>query len=136
MDSYIYQKMDKTIRSNVLSEEFWRMLDLVVKILEPIVAALKSFKSDTSTLSTVYSCFNKLMKQISEISWDFSNNIQQLIQKRWEYSYNPIIMAAYMLDPRFIEESKNAGTEATGYAEFTKFTDKRFGQEKSIELLN
>jgi hypothetical protein len=110
------------------------MLDLVVKILEPIVAALKSFESDTSTLSTVYSCFNKLMKQISEISWDFSNNIQQLIQKRWEYSYNPIMMAAYMLDPRFIEESKNAGMEATGYAEFTKFTDKRFGQEKSVEL--
>ena len=32
MDSYIRQKMDKIIRSNVLSEEFWRMLDLVVKI--------------------------------------------------------------------------------------------------------
>ena len=68
MDSYIRQKMDKTIRSNVLSEEFWRMLDLVVKILEPIVAALKLFESDISTLSTVYSCFNKLIKQISKIS--------------------------------------------------------------------
>ena len=68
MDSYICQKMDKTIRSNVLSEEFWRMLNLVVKILELIVAALKSFESDTSILLTVYLCFNKLMKQIGEIS--------------------------------------------------------------------
>ena len=37
------------------------------------------------------------------------------------------MMAAYMLDPWFIEESKNAGIEATDYAEFTKFTNKRFG---------
>ena len=60
--------MDKTIRSNMLSEEFWRMLNLIVKILEPIVATLKSFESDTSTLSTVYLCFNKLIKQIRKIS--------------------------------------------------------------------
>ena len=53
--------MDKTVRSNMLSEEFWERLDLVVKILEPMVIILKLFESDTSTLSTVFSYFNKLI---------------------------------------------------------------------------
>ena len=44
------------------------------------------------------------------------------------------MMAAYMLDSWCIQESKNEGIEATGYAKFIKFTDKRFGQEKSVEL--
>jgi Protein of unknown function (DUF 659)/hAT family C-terminal dimerisation region len=132
MDSHIRQKMDQTMRNNILSEEFWKMLDLMIKILEPMVVALKLFESDTSTLSTIYSHFNRLIKQINEISWSFSGNIQQLIQNRWEYSYHPIMMAAYMLDPRFLEESKDI--EATGYNEFTAFTNKRYNQEKSVEL--
>ncbi len=134
MDPQIRQKMDKTVRSNMLSEEFWRRLDLIVKILELMVVALTSFESDTSILSTVFSYFNKLIQQVGEISWDFTDNIQQLIQKRWEYSYHPIMMATYMLDPCFLEESRNKNIEATGYTEFTKFTDKSFDQEKSAKL--
>ena len=132
MDPGIRQKIDGRVRNYVLSEEFWEMLDLVAKILEPMVVVLKLFESDTSTLSTVYSHFKKLMKQISEISCNF--NIQQLVQKRWEYSYHPIMMAAYMLDPHFLEESKNENVEATGYNEFTAFVNKRFCQEESVNL--
>ncbi|CAB4391507.1 unnamed protein product [Rhizophagus irregularis] len=108
------------------------MLDTIIKFLEPMVIALKLFESDTSTLSTVYFHFKKLMHRVSEISCNFSNNIQQLVQKRWDYTYHPVMMAAYMLDPCFLEESKNTDIEATGYREFTEFTSKRFGQEESV----
>ncbi len=74
--------MDKIVRSNMLSEEFWRRLDLIIKILESMVVALISFESDTSIFLTVFSYFNKLIQQVSEISWDFTDNIQQFIQKR------------------------------------------------------
>ena len=134
MDAEIRRKMDSTVRNYVLSEQFWEMLDLITKFLEPMVVALKLFESDTSTLSTVYLHFKKIMNQVSEISCDFSNNIQQLVQKRWEYLYHPIMMAAYMLDPRFLEESRNTDIEATGYTEFTVFTSKKFGQEESVNL--
>ncbi len=118
--------MDKTVRNNILSEEFQKRLDLIVKILELIVVALTSFESDTSTLSTVFSYFNKLKQQVGEISWNFTDNIQQLIQKRWEYSYHSIMIATYILDPYFLEENRNKNIEATGYTEFTTFTDKNF----------
>ncbi len=39
-----------------------------------------------------------------------------------------------MLDPHFLEESRNKNIEATGYTEFTTFTDKSFDQEKSAKL--
>ena len=43
-------------------------------------------------------------------------------------------MTAYMLDPQFLEESKNNGIESTGYAEFTTFINKKFNQEEAVEL--
>ena len=51
------------------------MIELIIKILEPIVAALKSFESDTSTLSTVYSYYSKLIELFGEFLWNFSINI-------------------------------------------------------------
>lgn len=134
MDSDIRKKMDSTVRNFVLSEDFWEMLDTIIKFLEPMVVALKLFESDASTLSTVYFQFKRLMNQVSEFSCNFSNNIQQLVQKRWEYSYHPAMMAAYMLDPCFLEESRNTNMEAMGYTEFTVFTNKRFGQEESVNM--
>ena len=122
------------MRNNILSDEFWQMIELIVKILEPIVAALKSFESDTSTLSTVYSYYSKLIELLGEFSWNFSTNIQQLVEKRWEYTYHPIMMVAYMLDPCFLEKSQNTDLEANGYSVFTTFTNSWFNQEKSVNL--
>ncbi|GBC05804.1 hypothetical protein RclHR1_06430005 [Rhizophagus clarus] len=103
-------------------------------LMDPKIRQKINRESDTSTLSTVYSHFNKLINKISELSCEFSEYIQQLIHKRWEYSYHPVMMAAYMLDPRFLEESEDADIEAIGYAEFTEFTNRRFGQEESVKL--
>src|SRR6266542_157360 len=44
------------------------------------------------------------------------------------------MMATYILDPRFLEESRNKNIEVIGYTEFTTFTDKSFDQEKSAKL--
>ncbi|CAB4425641.1 unnamed protein product [Rhizophagus irregularis] len=111
MDSDIRKKMDSAVRNFVLSEDFWEMLDTITKFLEPMVMALKLFELDTSTFSTVY--FKKLMNQ---------------------YSYHPVMMAAYMLNPCFLEESRNTDIEAIGYNEFTVFTNKRFGQEEFVNM--
>jgi hypothetical protein len=118
MDPDIRKKINNTVRNFVLSEDFWDMLNIIIKFLEPMVATLKLFESDKSTLSTVYFHFKKLMHRVSEISCNFSNNTQQLVQKWWEYTYHPVMIAAYKLDPCFLEESRNTDIEATGYREF------------------
>ncbi len=44
------------------------------------------------------------------------------------------MIVTYMLDSHFLKESRNKNIEATGYTEFTKFTDKSFDQEISAKL--
>ena len=134
MDEKIRKDMDSTLRIYILSDNFWENLNIITKIMEPIVSALKSFESDTSILSTVYSFYKKIMNQINQIDCDFSDKLQDLITKRWKYTYNPIMMVAYMLDPQFLEESKSNGIESTGYKEFTNFINKKFNQEESVKL--
>jgi hypothetical protein len=134
MDVKIRQNMDLTLRAHILSDNFWEDLNIITKIMEPMVSALKLFESDTSILSTVYSYFKKVMDQINQIDCNFSDKLQELITNRWEYTYHPIMMTAYMLDPQFLEESKNNGIESTGYAEFTTFINKKFNQEEAVEL--
>jgi len=134
MDVKIRQNMNLTLRAHILSDDFWEDLNIITKIMEPMVSALKLFESDTSILSTVYSYFKKVMDQINQIDCNFSDKLQELITNRWEYTYHPIMMTAYMLDPQFLEESKNNGIESTGYAEFTTFINKKFNQEEAVEL--
>src|SRR5829696_5108137 len=134
MDIRIRQNMDSTLRTHILSDDFWEDLDIITKIMKPMVSTLKLFESDISILSTVYSYFKKVMDQVNQIDCDFSNKLQEFITKRWEYAYHPIMMTAYMLDPQFLEESKTNGIESTGYAEFTTFVNKRFNQEEAVEL--
>ena len=74
------------------------------------------------------------MDEIQQIECDFSYELQELITKRWEYTYHPIMMIAYILDPRFLEESKNDEIESEVYTEFTEFTTKKFSHEESVEL--
>ena len=134
MDTNIRQNMDLNLRNHILSDNFWEDLNVIIKIMEPMVIALKSFESDTSILSTVYSQFNNLIEQINQIDCDFSYELQEFIIKRWEYTYHPIMAIAYLLDPQFLEKSKNSEAESTGYTEFTTFTNEKFGHEESIEL--
>src|SRR3989440_184058 len=70
MDEKIRKDMDSTLRIYILSDNFWENLNIITKIMEPIVSALKSFESDTSILSTVYSFYKKIINQINQIDCD------------------------------------------------------------------
>jgi hypothetical protein len=132
MDSKIRQNMDYNLRARILNEEFWEKLEMVISILKPIVITLKLFESDSSTLSSVYSNFEKIIKIIQEIPCNFNSQIQKLIQERWKYAYHETMAIAYMLDPIFLEESRDI--EAAGYNEFTSYTNSKFSHEDSVEL--
>ncbi|CAG8530578.1 4833_t:CDS:2 [Gigaspora margarita] len=134
MDSRICQTMDSGLRFYVLQDEFWENLKLVTNILKPIVVTLKLFESNESTLSSIYSNFRKMISFLQEISSDFSDEIQILAEERWNYAYHDIMIIAYIVDPRFLEESKALNIEAASYNTFTSYCSKRFGEEKSVNL--
>ncbi|GES91512.1 hypothetical protein RCL_jg19635.t1 [Rhizophagus clarus] len=70
-----YNKEIALVYQYLHDRDFWDMLDTIIKILESIVVTLKLFELDSFTLSIVYFHFNKLMNQVSELSYDFSDNI-------------------------------------------------------------
>ncbi|CAG8605963.1 21863_t:CDS:2 [Gigaspora rosea] len=134
MDSRIRETIDASLRIYALCDEFWEDLDLVTNILQPIVAILKIFESDNTTLSSIYFNFRKMINTIQDISYIFLNEIQSCIEARWNYVYHLIMMVAYMLDLRFLEESKICNIEPIGYNTFNTFTKQKFGQEEFVEL--
>ncbi|CAG8800447.1 25519_t:CDS:2, partial [Dentiscutata erythropus] len=87
-----------------------------------------------TTLSSVYSNFRKMINIIQNISCNFSDKIQTCIEAWWNYVYHIIMMVSYMLDLRFLEESRIYNIEAIGYNTFTTFTTQKFRQEKTVEL--
>ncbi|CAG8794491.1 20811_t:CDS:2, partial [Dentiscutata erythropus] len=133
MDIRIRENINSDLRNYILSDEFWENLDLLSAILEPIVVTLKQLESDNSTLSSIYFYFKKMVEEICKISCCFSDELNKLVEERWEYTYHPIRMVAYMLDPRFLE-TNNPSEEAMGYSEFTTFTKEKFGQDESVTL--
>jgi Protein of unknown function (DUF 659) len=82
MDVRIRQNMNSPLRTHILSDDFWRDLNIITKIMEPMVSTLKLFESDISILSTVYSYFKKVMDQINQIDCDFSDKLQEFITKK------------------------------------------------------
>ncbi|CAG8675722.1 4046_t:CDS:2 [Dentiscutata erythropus] len=47
--------LEVRIKVQLHSNEFWNDLKVIIRILKPIVAALKAFEADSSTISTTYS---------------------------------------------------------------------------------
>ncbi|CAG8546078.1 20273_t:CDS:2 [Gigaspora rosea] len=47
--------LETRIKVQLHSNEFWNNLKIIIRILKPIVAALKAFKANNSTISTTYS---------------------------------------------------------------------------------
>ncbi|CAG8787323.1 16650_t:CDS:2, partial [Cetraspora pellucida] len=109
MDIIIRENINSDLRNYILSNEFWKNLNLLSTILEPIVVTLKQLESDNSTLSSIYFYFKK------------------------EYTYHSIRIVAYMLDSQFLE-TNNLLEEAMRYSEFTTFTKEKFDQDKSVNL--
>ena len=73
--------MNSTLRTHILLDDFWEDINIITKIMEPMVSTLKLFESDISILSTVYSYFKKVMDQVNQIDCDFSNKLQEFITK-------------------------------------------------------
>ncbi|CAG8844530.1 12033_t:CDS:2, partial [Gigaspora margarita] len=76
----ICETIDASLKIYVLCDEFWEDLDLIASILQPIVTTLKIFESDSTTLSSIYSNFRKMINMIQDISCNFSNEIQTCIE--------------------------------------------------------
>ncbi|CAG8739958.1 7474_t:CDS:2, partial [Ambispora leptoticha] len=105
-------KISDEIKDKILSDNFWINLKILHNFLSPFTTFLRKLQTDQPTLSTAYSELCKLKISISEnteISDDFKINSINKGTERWKnFLYNPVIILAYKLDPRYQGRSLNS----------------------------
>ncbi|CAG8555869.1 22524_t:CDS:2 [Cetraspora pellucida] len=115
-------------------DEFWNNLKFIIKILKPIVAALKAFKTNNLTILSTYSCFNMILTKIQKISCSYLAEIQQKIQNHWNYIYHSIITIIFLLNPNYLEESKKNNHELDCLSIFANFISLKYPNEKASRI--
>jgi len=79
---------------------------------EPFITFINQLQSDQSRLSTAYiqlkSIENSILQNI-EITNDFKTQVLDFGKQRWNnFLYNPAVLLAYQLDPKYRSELLNA----------------------------
>ncbi|CAG8496774.1 7166_t:CDS:2, partial [Racocetra fulgida] len=126
--------LEARIKVQLHSNEFWNNLKVIIRILKPIVAALKAFEADSSTISTTYSRFNMILTEIQKINCNYLAAIQQKIQNRWNYIYHPIMTIAFILDPNYLEESKKNINESDCLSTFANFISLKYPSKEASRI--
>ncbi|CAB4384791.1 unnamed protein product [Rhizophagus irregularis] len=96
-------RIDDNMRSIVLNDGFWKDVDNLLKVLNELVIGISMFESDTPFLSKVLDWYyNQLESSVYVFDINRNNtSIKNIIKKRWESIYHPVMEVAHLLDPSF-----------------------------------
>ncbi|CAB5390292.1 unnamed protein product [Rhizophagus irregularis] len=96
-------RIDDDMRSIVLNDGFWKDVDNLLKVLNELVIGISMFESDTPFLSKVLDWYyNQLESSVYVFDINGNNtSIKNIIKKRWESIYHPVMEVAHLLDPSF-----------------------------------
>jgi len=100
------------INGQINNFEFWRNAKILCEFLEPFVKFINHLQSDQPRLSSVYiqlkSIENRILQNI-EIAPDFKTHVLAFGKQRWtNFLFNPVVLLAYQLDPKYRGEILNA----------------------------
>jgi hypothetical protein len=142
-----YLKKGKGNKANkvVKSENFWKNVDMVVNLFEPLANVLRRMDSDVPSIGFFHGLMLEAKKEISErfdsnesrykVAWD-------IIDKRWDSKLKtPLHLAGYYLNPYFYYPKKSeiehdGSFRAAVITCVTKMVDDEATQDNIIEELN
>jgi hypothetical protein len=75
----------KTVEAMVNSVDFWKRIDLLVRLIEPLYEVLRVVDGDRQpTIGLVYSKIEAAKKKMKEISPRYAPMIVQIVENRWD----------------------------------------------------
>src|SRR5688572_6922546 len=99
------------IKQQIINFEFWRDAKVLCDFFEPFIKFINQLQSDQPRLSTAYiqlKLIENCVLQNIEITNDFKTQVFDFGKQRWNnFLYNPIILLAYQLDPKYHGELLN-----------------------------
>lgn len=103
--------LEHEIKVKILDDIFWANLKDLRDFLLPFIVFIQQLEQDDPYLSTAFINLRKIEIQIknnTKIPSDFSIYAIQKAEYRWnEFLYNPAVLVAYRLDPRYNGELLN-----------------------------
>ncbi|GAB4824765.1 hypothetical protein Ancab_040320 [Ancistrocladus abbreviatus] len=91
------------IETTICGDDFWSRAQLMLQLCEPFVRLLATFNVEKSVMGDVYSWRVQSLealrsKGIEKVAFD---QIELLIENRWDILFSPLHAAGYILNPRY-----------------------------------
>ena len=92
------------VESAILDDGFWSKADLLLQLYEPFVSLLATIDIDKSVIGTVYDWRVQALEALRSQAIDdgLLNQLEGLIENRWDALFSPLHAAGYLLNPRYI----------------------------------
>nr|XP_047122426.1 uncharacterized protein LOC124805920 [Hydra vulgaris] len=101
------KSLAKSVQNLLLSEVFWDKVDGFIKLLKPIVIAIRAVEGDKISLSIVAKTFSDLEKFFqdnilcNQILKNKENAMMEISARRRKFHIRNIHLAANLVDPRY-----------------------------------
>jgi hypothetical protein len=95
------------VKQNILSGEFWKNVDMLCGILEPIVVVLRLTDSDKPTTGDVYYLMYNVQEKLEKLTIPVlkKKEVLDLYMKRWNGTiHHHVHGAGFLLNPKFHEK--------------------------------
>jgi Protein of unknown function (DUF 659)/hAT family C-terminal dimerisation region len=91
------------VQAQVMDADFWARLGWAKHIMTPIGRLLRYTEQDAPTASKVHHAWFLVQSAIEEMDMneEVKAEVLRLVRARWDYGYNCVIGAGYVLDPEF-----------------------------------
>ncbi|KAJ8767768.1 hypothetical protein K2173_020708 [Erythroxylum novogranatense] len=93
-----------SIESAILGDDFWNKAQLLLELYEPFVRLIDVLDVDKSVIGTVYDWRVQALETLKNKAIDGSvlNQLEELIENKWDLLFSPLHAAGYILNPRYI----------------------------------
>ncbi|XP_074312445.1 uncharacterized protein LOC141647959 [Silene latifolia] len=89
--------------ATILGDDFWCRAQIMLQLCEPFVRLVASFNIDKSIMGDVYNWRVQSLEDVRNMGIDdiALNQMELLIENRWNVLFSPLHAAGYMLNPRY-----------------------------------
>ncbi|KAF7823283.1 HAT, C-terminal dimerization domain containing protein [Senna tora] len=92
-----------SVEGTILGDDFWNRAHMVLQICEPFIRLFASLNIDKCVMGDVHEWRVQAIDAVKSmgIGSGVLNQLEELIENRWDMLFSPLHSAAYILNPRY-----------------------------------
>ena len=110
------QTASKIVKDTVLDDAWWERVDLIIRIMDPIISLLRFADTDKPILGEVYEGWDSMIESVRSIILQsecpeyetspeaFCDTIHDILVNRWGKNCTPLHCLAHSLNPKYYND--------------------------------